>query len=111
MDCADPYILMNRISKCYENGIITVAKRGIMCNGIISFNSVMKNKDNGILIAGKYNYTKLYKNIEICNNRRAGVKVIEEAFPSINHNKIMYNFGQGILLVDGTSAHIEGNEI
>jgi len=43
----------------------------------------MKNKDNGILIAGKLNFTKLYKNIEIGSNRRAGVKVIEEASPSI----------------------------
>ena len=84
---------MNKISKCYENGIVTIAKRGILCNGIISFNTILKNKDNGVLIAGKYNFTKLKKNIEIGNNWWAGVKIIEEAMPSLLHNVIWFNFG------------------
>lgn len=93
VDCADPFILMNKISKCYENGIVTIAKWGILCNGIISFNTILKNKDNGVLIAGKYNFTKLKKNIEIGNNWWAGVKIIEEAMPSLLHNVIWFNFG------------------
>lgn len=57
------------------------------------------------------NYTKIVKNIEISNNRRAGVKAIEGAHISILQNKIKSNFCQGILLVEGTSAHVELNDI
>lgn len=47
----------------------------------------------------------------IANNRRAGVKAIEGAHLSIWENIIKSNFCQGILLVEGTSAHIEQNQI
>lgn len=43
----------------------------------------------------------------VSNNRRAGIKAVEGATISICKNKINSNFGQGILLVEGTSAHIE----
>lgn len=84
---------MNKVFKCYENGIIALAKRGILCNGLLKFNSILQNKDNGILIAGKYNFVKIVKSIEIAGNRKAGIRVIEEAMPSILHNVIRYNFG------------------
>lgn len=40
VDCGDPLVIMNKIFKCYENGIVTIAKRGILCNGHFKFNSV-----------------------------------------------------------------------
>ena len=64
----------------------------------------------GILIAIE-NRTKILKNIMISNNRRAGIKAIEGAHLSILDNIIKGNFCQGILLVEGTSAHIEQNDI
>lgn len=111
VNCADPFIIMNNIHQNYENGIVTIAKKGIRCDGMIQFNKIQKNKDNGILVAGQKNFTKIHKNVTISDNRRAGVKVIEEAHASIICNYIHYNFGQGILLVEGTSAHIEQNNI
>ena len=57
------------------------------------------------------NYTKIYRNTMISNNRRAGIKAIEGAKLSICENIIKSNFCQGILLVEGTSAHIEQNDI
>lgn len=72
---------------------------------------IEKNKDNGIICAGRENYTRIEKNTSIANNRRAGVKAVEGATITIIKNKIHSNFAQGILLVEGTSAHIELNEI
>ncbi len=93
IDCADPYIIMNTIHRNYENGIVSIAKKGLRCDGLISFNTIEKNKDNGILCAGNKNYTKIYKNLSISSNRRAGVKVIEEAHISVIKNQIHFNFG------------------
>ena len=39
------------------------------------------------------------------------MKAIEGAHISILHNTIKSNFCQGILLVEGTSAHVERNKI
>jgi F-box protein 11 len=68
---------------------------------------IEKNKENGIVCAGKENYTRIEKNPSVSNNRRAGIKCVEGAHVSIIKNKVCSNFGQGILLVEGTSAHIE----
>lgn len=47
--CGDPFIVMNKITKNFENGILTVAKNGMRCDALIKFNQIVKNKDNGIL--------------------------------------------------------------
>jgi hypothetical protein len=62
------------------------------CDSMIKFNEVEKNKDNGILCAGKENYTRIEKNQSIANNRRAGIKAIDGASISIIKNKINSNF-------------------
>ena len=108
---ADPKILMNKMTKNYEYGIVTIAKNGLRCDGVIKFNVIEKNKECGILCAGKDNYTMIMKNQSISSNRRAGIKCIENCAISIIANKIFSNFGQGILLVESTCAHIEQNEI
>ena len=90
-----------------ENGIVTIAKNFVRCDGMIKYNVVEKNKENGIVCAGKENYTKIEKNVSISNNRRAGIKCVEGAHVTIIKNKVSSNFGQGILLVEGTSAHVE----
>lgn len=81
--CADPFIIMNTIKQNYENGIVTVAKKDLSCDGIIKYNDVLKNKDNGIFCSGEKNFTKIIKNRSISNNRRAGIKAIEGAHISI----------------------------
>lgn len=67
---------MNKIHTNFENGIVSIAKRGLRCDGTISFNDIFKNKDNGVLCAGKKNHTRIYKNLHIRENRRAGIKII-----------------------------------
>jgi hypothetical protein len=104
---ADPLIIMNNIKQNFENGIVTIAKNFLRCDSTIKFNVIEKNKDNGILCAGKENYTRIEKNQSIANNRRAGIKAIEGAFITVIKNKINSNFAQGILLVESTSGHIE----
>ncbi|CAI2362896.1 unnamed protein product [Moneuplotes crassus] len=109
--CSDPFIVLNKIYKNFENGIITISKGDLRCEAMIKFNEIIKNKDNGILCSGKENRTKILKNITISNNRRAGIKAIDGAHVSIFDNLIKSNFCQGILLVEGTSGHIEHNNI
>jgi hypothetical protein len=46
---------------------------------VIKYNIIEKNKDNGIVCAGKENYTRIEKNQNIANNRRAGIKALEGA--------------------------------
>ena len=41
----------------------------------------------------------------------AGIKAVDGAVLSIVDNSIMLNFGQGILLVESTYAHVERNKI
>lgn len=104
---ADPLIIMNKIRQNYENGITMIAKNELRCDGTIKFNDITKNKDNGILCAGKGNFTRIEKNGCIANNKRAGIKVVEGAQISIVKNKIFSNFAQGILIVERTSAYVE----
>lgn len=63
------------------------------------------------MCAGANNFTRIEKNPKICTNRLAGIKALECASITILKNRISGNFMQGILLVEGTSAHIEQNEI
>lgn len=84
---------MNKVRQNFENGIVTIAKDFLRCDGVIKFNEIDRNKENGILCAGKENFTKLEKNQLIGSNRRAGIKVMEGATVSIVKNKVMSNFG------------------
>jgi len=104
---ADPLICFNTVKHCFENGIVTIAKDSMRCDGLIKFNKIIQNKDNGILCAGENNHTRIEKNHEISSNRLAGIKAIECAQIVISNNKIFGNFCQGILLTETTSAHIE----
>jgi parallel beta-helix repeat protein len=108
---AHPFIFMNKISQNFENGIVTIAKDGLRCDSLLKYNIVEKNKDNGILCAGKENYTRIENFNVVKNNRRSGIKALEGAHITIMGNTIESNFAQGILLVESTSAHIELNNI
>jgi len=84
---------MNTVRQNLENGIITIAKNFVRCDSLIKFNVIEKNKENGIVCAGRENYTMIDKNVSISNNRRAGIKCVEGAHVSIMRNKISSNFG------------------
>jgi parallel beta-helix repeat protein len=102
---------MNHIKQNVENGIVTIAKNYLRCDSTIKLNYIERNKDNGILCAGANNFTRIEKNPSISTNRLAGIKAMECSTISIIKNRVFGNFAQGILLVEGTSAHIEQNEI
>jgi parallel beta-helix repeat protein len=90
---------------------MTVARKFLRCDSIIKLNHIEKNRECGIVCAGANNFTRIERNQSISSNRKAGIKVTECATVSIVENKIFGNFGQGILLIEGTSGHIEKNEI
>jgi len=104
---ADPLIIMNRIRQNVENGIVTIAKNYVRCDSTIKLNYIEKNKDSGIVCAGANNFTKIEKNPSISTNRLAGIKALECATMTVVKNRIFGNFGQGILMVEGTAGHIE----
>ena len=109
---AQPHILMNEFVDNYESGIITEAKKGIRCDALISFNKIENNKQCGIFCTGENNHTRIEKNLKIAGNTLAGIKAADSASITIvNNNEISGNYGQGILLVESTYAHIEKNDI
>lgn len=103
--------MMNLIEKNIENGILTEARKKRNCDALITFNTIERNKENGILCTGKGNLTRIEKNLSISHNTKAGIRAADEATLAINLNLISNNFGQGILLVETTYAHIEKNLI
>lgn len=38
---------------------MTIAKDCLRCDGVLKYNIVEKNKDNGIFCAGRENYTRI----------------------------------------------------
>ncbi|KAL4497849.1 hypothetical protein ABPG72_000604 [Tetrahymena utriculariae] len=108
----EPFIFSNKIDKNYTDGILTNTFDKIRCDAIIKNNlSICRNNDNGIHCKGINNYTKIELNSFVAYNKKAGIKVDEEATVSIFKNKVLKNFTQGILLVESSSAVIEQNEI
>ena len=109
---AQPHILMNTFVDNYENGIITEAKKSLRCDALISFNTIEMNKACGVLCTGENNHSRIEKNLRIAGNTQAGIKAQDGASITIvNNTYIEGNYGQGILLVESTYAHIEKNLI
>lgn len=103
--------MLNQIFNNVKFGVHTIAKNGLRHDGVIKYNEIEKNKENGIVCTGMENHTRIEKNHLIAHNRLAGIKVEKGATVKILNNKIHENFSQGILLVDGTDAFITKNKI
>jgi F-box protein 11 len=102
---------MNKIRRSDTCGIHILTKNGLRSDAVIKYNWVEKNMEDGIVLEGDQNFSRVEKNHHLCNNRKAGIRASEGASVKILNNKIFGNYGQGILLVDSSSAHIEKNEI
>jgi hypothetical protein len=74
---ADPMILFCSVKNCWENGILTIAKDNLRCDGIIKLSWIRQCRDNGILCAGSNNHTRIEKCHEIQSNRLVGIKAVE----------------------------------
>ena len=108
----DPFIFNNKIDKNFTDGLLTKVFEQLRCDGKIKSNvSISGNKENGIHCTGFKNYTKIEQNAFIGYNKKAGVKADNDAYIVVYRNKISKNLGQGVLLVETSSAVIEKNEI
>jgi len=76
---ADPNIMMNKIRKNKENGIRIYTKNNLRSDAVIRYNWVEKNLEEGIVIEGDENYTRVEKNHHISQNRKAGVRASDGA--------------------------------
>lgn len=76
---SDPYILMNKIRRSDTCGIHILTKNGLRSDAVIKYNWVEKNMEDGIVLEGDQNFTRVEKNHHICNNRKAGIKACDGA--------------------------------
>jgi len=102
---------MNKIRRSDTCGIHILTKNGLRSDAIIKYNWVEKNMEDGIVLEGDQNFSRVEKNHHIASNRKAGIRATYMASVKILNNQIFGNYGQGVLLVDSSSAHIEKNEI
>ena len=106
-----PLVAMNELVSNSLNGIISRAKNDLRCDALIRFNTILKNRGSGILCTGKFNFSRIEKNLTIEQNKDAGLKCSDFASVTVCNNNITSNYGQGILLVESSYAHIEKNTI
>jgi len=111
VESADPLIFKNEIKNCFESAVIftTIGEAG--CGGELSMCSIRENEENGVLVRGMKCNPKINANPDISLSRLAGIKVCDRAHPTISNNYIKNNLAQGILIVEGASAHIIKNEL
>ena len=109
IDC-EGLILLNEFVKNGDNGleVSTFAKKSEIK---VSKNTFCENAHNGLQIKGKNNNCIVRKNDKITNNMKAGIAIMNYAFPVIKNNSISTNLHQGILVCDDSSADIEYNKI
>ncbi|EGR30705.1 hypothetical protein IMG5_125070, partial [Ichthyophthirius multifiliis] len=109
---SDPYIMDNKIDKNNTSGIVSLVFQDYRCDGRIKSNiSISGNKQYGISCSGIKNYTKIEQNQCISYNKKSGIRADENAEIAIYKNNISKNLGQGVLLVETSSAIVEKNEI
>ena len=107
---ADPFIFFNFILGNREEGVYFHSEGEGRCDGKMMGNDVYENED-GVVCCGQNCYATIDSNGKIANNKKTGIKVLDNAHIIILRNEIYENQTQGILLVKGSSAHIEKNNI
>ena len=111
VESAEPIIFRNEIRNCFESAVVFTTIEEIGCGGELSMCTIRENEECGVIVKGRMCNPKIYCNLEISLSKLAGIKVCERAHPVISNNLIKNNLGQGILLVEGSSAHILRNDI
>lgn len=106
----DGLVFKNSISEC-QTGIKSVTYRGLLAESKIKLNDIRENLGCGIVISGERNHSTVAQNFYIYSNKEAGIRVQKGAHPSIRFNRISNNYHQGILIVEHSSAFVEGNAI
>ena len=73
-------------------------------------NDVYEN-ENGVVCSGLACFSVIEGNGKIARNKKTGIKVVDNGHITVLRNEIYEHKTQGILLVKGSSAHIEKNNI
>ena len=110
-ESAEPVIFRNEIRNCFESAVVFTSVDEIGCGGELVMCTIRENEEYGVIVKGSMCNPKIYCNPEISLSKLAGIKVFERAHPMISNNLIKNNLGQGILIVEGASAHIIRNQI
>ncbi len=93
MQSCDPYIAHNTIEKNYKSGILVATYGELRCDGEIVKNTITCNSVYGIRCIRMRSEPRIIDNL-ITYNKKAGIKVEQEARPSIHKNKIGKNLQQ-----------------
>ena len=111
IESGEPLIFNNEIKNCFESAVVFTTVGDSGCGGEISMCIIRENEENGIVVKGLKCSPRIHANPDISLCRLSGIKVIDRAYPTISNNVIKNNLAQGILLVEGSSAHIIKNVI
>jgi parallel beta-helix repeat protein len=111
VESADPVLFRNEIRNSFDTAVVFTCIEDLGCAGVMSTNTVRESEANGIWVRGQGCKPTIDANPEISLCRLAGIKVSDRAHPTISNNLIKNNLAQGILVVEGASAHILKNEI
>lgn len=106
---SSPKLARNSIKYNFGDGI-SLRSSLAACMPKIEENSILEN-ENGLICTGDLCNPDIISNTFIGNNRKAGIRLEEDAHAKIMHNEIAENLTQGILLVTGCSARIESNSV
>ena len=120
---SDSLILKNEINMNLESGIKTDVVSDLLCSPTITNNIISSNNHYGVHVFGKNNSTKIEGNSEISYNKLAGIRCQKdeanigdqtnesEKGMVVLKNNIFKNIHQGVLISEGSFAHIENNTI
>lgn len=106
----DPFIFLNIIKSNSEEGCLFRSEKEYRCDGKLLSNDIFDN-EKGIVCSGSNCFVRIEGNGKISNNKKAGIEVADGSHCIVLRNDIFENGMQGILLVKGSSAHIERNSI
>lgn len=91
---AMPLISMNELRQNTANGIFTKSRNDLRCDAQIRYNTIIKNKGCGVICTGKNNFTRIEKNLNIDQNKIAGIKSTDFSSATICNNlNISSNYG------------------
>lgn len=103
--------MSNTICNNSNNGIESLSIQNLINDSQIKLNKIQKNGQNGILICGKLNETKVENNFMINNNHENGIKISDKANCVVKNNHIFQNHSLGILVEESAVAKIIKNKI
>ncbi len=119
---ASPIIVNNKIRKNMQDGVrMQAMEEGPClydgtyefpgrCDGVIKFNNIKKNGENGVYCIGADTRIKIMHN-DISHNSRTGIRLASYSYAFIEQNSIKENGMQGVLIEDTAAAYVIYNTL